>query len=81
MSPDTSLMDLATGTWDDELCRLFGVPIETLPAIQPTLGSFGVTARGGKGEAPITASVVDQQAALFGHGCHRPGRAKITQQI
>ena len=27
---------------------------------------------------PLTASVVDQQAALFGHGCHRPGRAKIT---
>jgi glycerol kinase len=74
----TSLMNLATGSWDDELCRLFGVPIEALPAIQPTLGSFGTTVRGGKGEVPITASVVDQQAALFGHGCHRPGRAKIT---
>jgi glycerol kinase len=73
----TSLMDLATGAWDEELCHLFGVPIEALPAIRPTLGSFGAII-GGRCGAPITASMVDQQAALFGHGCHGPGRAKIT---
>ncbi|MFO1058663.1 MAG: FGGY family carbohydrate kinase [Dongiaceae bacterium] len=74
----TSLMSLATGDWDPELCRLFGVPIEVLPPIRPTLAPFGEVAGGPLAGVPVTASAVDQQAALFGHGCHRPGRAKIT---
>jgi len=69
----TSLMDLAKGTWDEELCRLFGVPVETLPEIRPTVSSFGAI----KG-VPVTASLVDQQAALYGHGCRKPGDIKIT---
>jgi len=69
----TSLMNLETCRWDPELCRLFGVPIEALAEIRPTAGGFGVC-----GRLPITASLVDQQAALFGHGCRRPGQAKIT---
>lgn len=73
----TSLMDLATRRWDPELCRLFGVPLEALPEIRPTAGPFGTVEAGGRA-LPIAASVVDQQAALFGHGCRAPGRAKIT---
>jgi glycerol kinase len=69
----TSLMNLATGQWDAELCRLFGIPPEILPEIRPTAGDFG-----GIGKLAIGASLVDQQAALFGHGCRRPGQAKIT---
>ena len=73
----TSLMNLATCTWDPDLCRLFGVPMEALPAITPTIGDLGhldgVAAR-----LPLTASVVDQQAAVYGHGCRRAGDAKIT---
>ncbi len=69
----TSLMNLATAQWDVELCRLFGVPIELLPPIRSTVGEFG-RANG----LEITASAVDQQAALFGHGCREPGQAKIT---
>ena len=34
----TSLMNLATCSWDEELCRLFGVPVECLPEIRPTVG-------------------------------------------
>lgn len=74
----TSLMSLATGDWDPELCRLFGVPVEALPPIAATLAPFGEIAGGALAGVPVTASAVDQQAALFGHGCHRPGRAKIT---
>jgi glycerol kinase len=59
----TSLMSLETCKWDPELCKLFGVPIECLPEIRPTTGDFGAF-----GKIPVTASVVDQQAALFGHG-------------
>ena len=71
----TSLMHLASAQWDPELCRLFGVPIDLLPPIRSTTGDFGRAA----GTGPrITASAVDQQAALFGHGCRAPGAVKIT---
>ena len=60
----TSLMSLDTCNWDSELCRLFDVPIECLPEIRSTAGDFGQI-----GKTSITASIVDQQAALFGHGC------------
>jgi glycerol kinase len=73
----TSLMNLATRQWDPELCALFDVPIEALPEIRPTAGDFAALRLSGR-ELPMSASVVDQQAALFGHGCRRPGDAKIT---
>ena len=73
----TSLMNLETGQWDAELCRLFGVPMDALPEIVPTTGDFGQVDLG-HGRIPITASVVDQQAALYGHGCRRPGAVKMT---
>lgn len=69
----TSLMDLGRGTWDEDLCRLFGVPVEALPEIRPTVSPFGAI-----DGVPVTASVVDQQAALYGHGCRKPGDIKIT---
>ncbi len=69
----SSLMNLETCQWDLELCRLFGIPMEALAEIRPTAGSFGAC-----GRLPVTASLVDQQAALFGHGCRRSGQAKIT---
>lgn len=71
----TSLMNLATGEWDPELCRLFGVPMDLLPPIRATTGRFGTARRSG---IPLVASIVDQQAALFGHGCMDPGQTKIT---
>jgi len=73
----TSLMNLQSGQWDEELCDLFAVPIEALPEIVSTTGSFGSINSCGR-DIPITASVVDQQAALYGHGCRNRGDAKIT---
>lgn len=69
----TSLMNLRTCQWDADLCDLFGVPMECLPDIAPTSGDLGEV--DGKW---LTASVVDQQAALRGHGCKAIGDAKIT---
>ena len=69
----TSLMDLRSCTWDTELCALFGVPLDCLPTIVPTAGVLGQW-RG----IPVCASLVDQQASLFGHGCSQAGDAKIT---
>ncbi len=73
----TSLMNLHSGQWDPVLCELFGVPIEALPEIVGTTGDFGEILSNGK-PIPVTASVVDQQAALYGHGCEKKGNAKIT---
>lgn len=70
----TSLMALETAAWDADLCALFGVPVECLPKIGPTSGDLGTL----PGGARLAASIVDQQAALYGHGCHRPGMAKVT---
>ncbi|PZF76549.1 glycerol kinase [Aestuariivirga litoralis] len=69
----TSLMSLDSFQWDSQLCDLFGVPVECLPEIRPSTGPFGEH-RG----VPVTASFVDQQAALFGHGCSGLGDVKIT---
>ncbi len=73
----TSLLNLDSGRWDPELCRLFGVPLEALPEIVPTTGDFGALEVSGR-RVPVVASVVDQQAALYGHGCREAGDAKIT---
>lgn len=73
----TALMNLATCDWDDELCRLFGVPRAALPRITPSTGPLGTITANGR-PVPLTASLVDQQAALYGHGCRTPGAAKIT---
>jgi glycerol kinase len=73
----TSLLNLETGNWDEGLCTLFGVPMEVLPEIVATSGDLGCVERGNK-SIPIRASVVDQQAALYGHGCRAAGDMKIT---
>ena len=73
----TSLMNVRTCQFDEELCRIFGVEAQLLPKIMPTVGSFG-TVRRAEREMKLVVSIVDQQAALFGHGCRAAGDAKIT---
>ncbi len=73
----TSLIDLASCRWDADLCALFGVPLEALPEIVPCTGDFGTLSVGGR-SVPLAASIVDQQASLYGHGCRHVGDAKIT---
>lgn len=70
----TSLMNIDTREWDADLCRLFGVPLECMPEIGFTAG----VVLGEVDGVPVTASVVDQQAALYGHGCRRLGDTKVT---
>jgi glycerol kinase len=75
----TMLMNLKTCAWDEKLLETFQIPSHILPKIQPSLGEFGVTDAELLGAAiPITAILGDQQAALFGHGCDRPGLMKCT---
>ena len=75
----TLLYDINAGAWDDELLEMFGVPRELLPAVVDTSAVVGESEPGLFGAAlPIAALCGDQQAALFGHGCHGVGQAKLT---
>ncbi len=75
----TLLFNLHTGTWDEDLLRLFKIPPSVLPEIRDTAGAFGEIAAGlPAAGAPITALVGDQQAALYGQACFTPGTAKAT---
>jgi glycerol kinase len=75
----TMLMDLATGDWDDELLALFGIPRAMLPRIVPSSGICGQMAATVLGvEIPIAGIAGDQQAALAGQACFRPGLSKNT---
>ena len=69
----TGLMNLAMGDWDPVLCAAFDVPIEVLPEIRANTAGFGAV-----GRIPVLAAIVDQQAALYGHGARQPGQGKIT---
>lgn len=75
----TLLLNLRTGEWDDELLRLLRIPREVLPEVRPSSGLFGeVTAIRPLRGLPICGVAGDQQAALFGQACFRPGMAKNT---
>jgi glycerol kinase len=75
----TLLFDIERLDWDVELCALVGVPHAVLPRIVATSGLVAETDPDVLGSAvPVGAMVGDQQAALFGQGCHRPGTAKNT---
>lgn len=75
----TLLMNLATQQWDEKLLDIFGVPRSLLAEIKPSQGIFGYTDPSLLGvEIPIAALLGDQQAALFAHGCDRPGLLKCT---
>jgi len=75
----TMLLNLTSGQWDDTLLELFGIPAHFMPEIKPSMGLFGTTDSSVAGaEIPIMAILGDQQSALFGHGCDRPGSLKCT---
>lgn len=75
----TMLMNLTTGDWDSELLSIFDVPRAMLPRIVSSSTVVGVTASEHLGaEIPIAGIAGDQQAALAGQACFRPGLSKNT---
>ena len=75
----TMLMDVRRGRWDGELCRLLRIPPAVLPEIVPSGGRLAETDAGPLGSAvPISGILGDQQAALFGQLCTKPGLVKCT---
>jgi len=75
----TMLMNLDSGAWDDELLRLFEIPQAMLPRIVKSSEVVGNAAPEHLGaEVPIAGIAGDQQAALAGQACFRPGLSKNT---
>src|SRR3954467_198593 len=73
----TMLFDIRKLAWDEELCGLLGVDPKSLPEPVPSAEVYGTTSVFG-GEVPVAGIAGDQQAALFGQACQRPGEAKNT---
>jgi glycerol kinase len=75
----TLLFNLRSGTWDPELLALLRIPPEVLPEVVASSEVYGVTAaRFLASRVPIAGIAGDQQAALFGQLCDRPGMVKNT---
>ncbi len=77
------LFDVDTLNWDKFLCDKLGIPMNILPRVVPSSEVYGAVAPGIAGiEAlagvPICSAIGDQQAALFGQACFKPGQAKNT---
>ena len=73
----TMLFNLKKGDWDDELLKLFKIPRSVLPEVCDSSEVVGETKLLG-GTIPIAGIAGDQQAALFGQCCTRPGMVKNT---
>jgi glycerol kinase len=73
----TLLFNLETLDWDRELLELFGVPESVLPRIVPSSEIVAEADLLGA-RIPIAGLAGDQQAALFGQACFRPGQTKAT---
>ena len=76
----TMLYNIRKLDWDPTLLEALKIPREMVPQVLPSSAHFGETDRVGSLPAgiPITGVVGDQQAALFGQACFRPGAAKNT---
>jgi glycerol kinase len=75
----TLLFDIHRLAWDDELCRIVGVPRALLPEVRASSEVYGETDPTILGApVPIASAIGDQMGALFGQGCLTAGRAKNT---
>jgi glycerol kinase len=75
----TLLWNIHTGAWDPELLEALGVPAEMLPEVRSSSEVYAETLPAIFGApVPLAGVAGDQQAALFGQACVKPGMAKNT---
>ena len=75
----TMLFNINTLEWDAEILDELGIPKCMLPQVRPSSCIYGETDPSFLGGSiPIAGAAGDQQAALFGQTCFRPGEAKNT---
>ena len=75
----TMLFNINTLQWDEELLKIFEIPKSLLPEVRSSSELYGETSGKLLGtKVPIAGIAGDQQAALFGHICNKPGMVKNT---
>jgi len=74
----TQLLNLKTLDWDDELLRAFEIPRSVLPHVKSSSEVYGTVVDGAAKGVAIAGILGDQQAALVGQACFRPGEVKNT---
>ena len=75
----TLLFDIHQRCWSEKLLETFGIDERMLPKVSENIGRLGeVRVKSWQANTPILAVMGDQQAALVGQGCTRPGMAKMT---
>jgi len=73
----TLLLNIKTGDWDEELLDIFEVPRSILPEVRSSSEVY-CEATHFSPAIPIAGLAGDQQAALFGQVCNKPGMVKNT---
>ena len=73
----TNLLNLNTLSWDEDLLKIFNVPLSMLPEVHSSDAYFGNFSRNKKTIA-ITGVIGDQQSALVGQKCFGKGDMKAT---
>jgi len=74
----TQLMDLETLNWDKSILADFNIPAAVLPKIVSSSEVYGKATLGAIKDVAVAGDLGDQQAALFGQACFKPGEAKNT---
>ena len=74
----TQLLHLKTLNWDEKLLAAFAIPRAVLPAVRSSSEVYGEASLGAIAGVPICGILGDQQAALVGQACFRPGEVKNT---
>ena len=74
----TMLFNIHRRDWDDELLKALHVPRSILPAAKSSSEVYGETTVDTLAGIPIAGIAGDQQAALFGQMCSKPGMVKNT---
>lgn len=74
----TQLMDLKTLAWDAEILEKLNIPLAMLPDIKPSSMVYGQIVSEPLAGVPVAGILGDQQAALVGQTCFKPGEAKNT---
>ncbi len=75
----TLMYNIHTKHWDDEILKLLNIPASLLPKVASSSEVYGETSSTLFSESiPIAGIAGDQQAALFGQACFKPGMVKTT---
>ena len=74
----TQLLNIKTLDWDEKLLEAFGIPRVMLPQVRSSSEVYGEAALRAIAGVPVAGILGDQQAALVGQACFRPGEVKNT---